>query len=68
MLKTLLIRFGWVVFERSQKVSKTVKKNGFLERHNFWSKNFFGASQPFLLSETKNSDFVRVTFEKSQEV
>ena len=40
MLKTMLIRFGWVVFERSQ-VSKNGKKNqkfDYSEGHNFFCK------------------------------
>ena len=36
MLKTLLIRFGWVVFERSQKVSKKKRKK--IDGHNFLCK------------------------------
>ena len=61
MLKTLLIRFGWVVFERSQKVfKKKVKKKrkfDFSEGHYFCVKNLRVTACPRELLTTRLFDW-----------
>ena len=76
MLKTLLIRFGWVVFVRSQ-VSKNGKKNKTLTFSRFITFRLQNLGKTTLIVELLTDRlshwnqylrFARVVFEKSQKV